>query len=162
MPALQDDNERQSQPEPQAPAETGDILQPESHPHTYEVVQELLAQDPYLLYLNETGDLYQVRHSTDLDLLIYKNRALPELFPARRPVLLRKAYRWLWMACLGLLLAGLGAMVFAMLAGAAALGLNFQPITKADRIRSLVVLILSSVLWLGGLLLGAIFLVHLI
>jgi len=103
-----------------------------------------------------------VRHSTDLDLLVHKNRLLPEPFPARRPVLLQKAYRWLWMACLGLFLAGVGAMVFAIMAAAAALGLNFQPITRADRIRSLVVLLLSGALWLGGLLLGAILLLHII
>ena len=129
---------------------------------TYQSVQNLLAQDPFLLYLDETYELYHVRHSTDLDLLVRKNRSSPEPFPATRPVLLQKAYSWLWMACIGLLLAGLGAMMLAMMAAAAALGLNLQPISRADRIRSLVVVLLSGALWLGGLLFVAILLVHII
>lgn len=127
----------------------------------YPMVQQLLAQDPFLLYLSETDDRYHVRHGAGLDLVVSKDRSLPEPYPAERPVMLQKAYRWIWMACLGLLLAGLGAMVFATLAAAAALTANFQTISRADRIRSLVVLLLSGGLWLGGLLLGAILLVHL-
>jgi len=41
------------------------------------------------------------------------------------------------MACLGLLLGGIGGMAFAILAAAAAIGLNFNPIPRVDRIRSL-------------------------
>jgi len=95
-------------------------------------------------------------------LVVPKDRSLPEPYPAVRPILLQKAYRWLGLACLGMLLAGLGAMVFASLAAVAAVGLNLQPISRNDRIRSLVVLMLAGGLWLGGLLLGVILLVHLI
>ena len=66
------------------------------------------------------------------------------------------------MALFGLLLAGVGAMVFATLAAVTAIGVNFKPLSNADRIRSLVVLILSGGLWLCGLLLGVILLVHVI
>jgi len=125
-------------------------------------VRSLLAQDPFLLYLDESGDRYHVRHGADQELMVPKDRSLPEPYPVPRPALLQRAYRWLWLACLGLLLAGLGALLFASLAAAAAVGLNFQPISRNDRIRSLVILILASGLWLGGLLLAAVLLVHLI
>jgi hypothetical protein len=125
-------------------------------------VRSLLVLDAFLLYLDESGDRYHVCHGVDQDLIIPKGRALPEPYPAQRPVLLRRAYLWLWWAGLGLLLAGLGAMIFASLAAGAALVLNIQPISRNDRIRSLVILILAGGLWLGGLLLGAILLVHLV
>ena len=125
-------------------------------------VRQLLAQDPFLLYLDETDELYHVRHGAGSALQVAKDRAIPELYPAVRPALLHQAYRWLWLALFGLLLAGLGAMLFATLAAFAALGLNLSPISPSDRVRSLVVLILSGGLWLGGLLLAVIFLVHLL
>jgi len=92
---------------------------------------------------------------------VHKNRSLPEPFPALRPACCKK----LIAVVDGLPWAALSrdrAMVFAIMAAAAALGLNFQPISRADRIRSLVVLLLSGALWLGGLLLGAILLLHVI
>jgi sterol desaturase/sphingolipid hydroxylase (fatty acid hydroxylase superfamily) len=127
----------------------------------YPLVRRLLAADPFLLYLDESSEVYHVRHSEG-ELRVLKERGIPEPYPARRPLWLQRAYRWLWLACLGLLLAGLGAMVFATLAAAAALALNSQPISRSDRIRSLVVLLLAGGLWLGGLLLAVILLVHLI
>lgn len=147
-------------PEMQAVTDSGEAIRRDLS--TYRVVQKLINEDPFLLYIDESDEVYHVRHSTDLDLLVHKNRLLPEPFPAMRPALLQKAYRWLWMACLGLLFAGIGAMVFAILAAVAAIGLNFQPIPRVDRIRSLVVLLLSGALWLGGLLLVAILLLHII
>ena len=147
-------------PEVQAGTDSGEAIPGDLS--TYQIVQKLLNEDPFLLYLDETDQIYHVRHSTDLDLLLHKNRSLPEPYPAMTPALLQKAYHWLWMACLGLLLAGIGGMVFAILAAAAAIGLNLQPIPRVDRIRSLVVLLLSGALWLGGLLLGAILLLHII
>jgi hypothetical protein len=155
-----DSHKVQTPPEVRVEAEAGEAIRLDLS--TYQVVQKLLNEDPFLLYIDETDALYHVRHSTDLELLVHKGRSLPEPFPAMRPALMQKAYRWLWMACLGLLFAGIGAMVFATLAAAAAIGLNFQPIPRADRIRSLLVLLLSGALWLGGLLLGAILLLHII
>ena len=152
--------ENTPQPSP-ARLEAGETTQPGDELPAHLPVRQLLAQDPFLLYLEETGDQYQVRHGTGADLIIPKDRSLPEPYPAERPALLQKAYRWVWLACLGLLLAGLCGMLLATLAMFAALAVNFQPISRADRIRSLVVLLLSGGLWLGGLLLGAILLVHL-
>jgi hypothetical protein len=144
------------------PASAGDSAQGGARLLAGPAVRSLLAEDPFLLYLDETGDRYHVRHGVNQELVVPKDRSLPEPYPAVRPILLQKAYRWLGLACLGLLLAGLGAMVFASLAAVAAVGLNLQPISRNDRIRSLVVLMLAGGLWLGGLLLGVILLVHLI
>jgi hypothetical protein len=127
-----------------------------------QIVRQLLEQDPFLSYLAETDHLYHVRTAADLALQIPKDRSIPEPYPVERPTLLRQAYYWLWLALFGLLFAGLGAMVFATLAALAALGANCTPISRSDRIRSLVVLLISGGLWLGGLLLGVIFLVHLV
>jgi hypothetical protein len=134
---------------------------PEAKPITYQIVQKLLRQDPFLLYLNETDDLYRVRNSNQL-LMVPKDRSIPEPYPAKELFGLQKAYRWLRIALFGLLLAGLGAMVFTTLAAITAISVNFKPISKEDRIRSFVVIILSGGLWLLGLLLGVIFLVHLV
>ncbi len=125
-------------------------------------LRQLLAQDPFLLYLGETDEQYHVRNGAELELQVPKSRARPEPYPTPRPAWLQRAYRWLWLALFGLLLAGLGAMIFASLTALAALRLNFTPITRADRVRSLVALLLAGGLWLGGLLLAVIFLMHLV
>jgi len=127
---------------------------------TYQLVQKLLNQDPFLLYLAESEHLYHIRSGEQLSLSVPKDRSVPEPYPAERPALLQTAYRWLWMALIGLLLAGLGAMVFAPLAAVAAIGLYLRHPSKSIRIKSLVVLILAGSLWLCGLLLCVILLVH--
>ena len=132
------------QTSPQAPVSPQDDISTSSELGTYQFVHQLLVQEPFLLYLGESDDRYIVRHNDELDLQVQKNRAKPEPFPAARTKLIRRAYLWLWMALVGLLFAGFGAMVFAMLAAVAVLGLNFQSISRADRVRSLVVLILSG------------------
>jgi hypothetical protein len=129
---------------------------------TYQVVQKLLEQDPFLRYLDETIDLYHVRSGKQLSLAVPKGRSVPEPYPARRPARLQRAYRWLWMAFLGLLLAGIGALVFAPLAAASAIGLYIETSSKTNRIYSLVVLMLSASLWLFGLLISVILIIHVI
>jgi F0F1-type ATP synthase membrane subunit c/vacuolar-type H+-ATPase subunit K len=135
---------------------------PEVKQKTYQIIQKMLKQDPFLEYLAESDNLYHVRSGGQLSLSVPKDRSVPEPYPAERPALLQSAYRWLWMAMLGLLLAGLGAMVFAPLAAVSAIGLNLRHPSRLIRIKSLVVLILSGSLWLCGLLLCVILLVHMI
>jgi len=133
---------------------------------THQMIQKLIKQDPFVLYLDETDNLYHVRSGERLTLSVPKDRSVPEPYPALRPVLLQHAYRWLWMAFLGLALAGLGALVFAPLAAISAVALNLihpsRHSFRAYRIQSLLVLILSGSLWLCGLLLFVILLVHII
>jgi hypothetical protein len=121
-----------------------------------------LEQDFFILYLDETDDSYHVRNSAQLSLLVPKGRSAPQAYPTRRPAQLQSAYRWLWMAFLGLPLAGIGAIVFAPLAALAAIGLYFKTSSKTNRIYSMVVILLSGGLWLVGLLLAVILIVHLI
>lgn len=156
------EDQYESPPAAQPSPDVEIALRPGDREKNVQIVRQLLEQDPFLLYLDETDHLYHVRTAADLALHIPKDRSIPEPYPVERPVRLRQAYHWLWLALFGLLLAGLGAMVFATLAAFAALGANFNPISRSDRIRSLVVLLLSGGLWLGGLLLAAIFLVHLV
>ena len=120
-----------------------------------------LEQDFFVLYLDETDDSYHVRNSAQLTLLVPKGRSIPMAYPVQRPARLQSAYQWLWMAFLGLPLAGIGAIVFAPLAALAAIGLYSKTPSKTNRIFSLVVLLLSGGLWLVGLLLAIILLVHL-
>jgi hypothetical protein len=53
-------------------------------------------------------------------------------------------------------------MLFAPLAAVSAIGLNLTPMTRSSRILSLVLILMASGLWLCGLLLGVILLMHLI
>jgi hypothetical protein len=141
------------------------VLQPASPAaaqKTYRLVQQLLQQDAFILYLDESDELYHVRSGEQLSLLVPKDRSLPQPYPPSRPALLQSAYRWLSLAFLGLPLAGLGAILFAPLAAASALGLYFKTASRTNRVYSLVVIMLSGGLWLVGLLLGVILLVHLI
>jgi hypothetical protein len=133
---------------------------------TYQMIQKLINQDPFVLYLDETDHLYHVRSGGQLSLSVFKDRSIPEPYPVKRPVLLQHAYRWLWMAFLGLALAGLGALIFAPLAAISAIALSLthtsKQSSKAYSIHSLLVLILSGSLWLCGLLLFVILLVHIV
>lgn len=127
-----------------------------------EVVRKLIERDPFILYLDETDSFYQVRNGEQLQLTIPKDRAVPQAYPARRPKPLQQAYHWLGLAFLGLPLAGLGAIIFAPLAAAAAFRLYLQAASNANRIYSMTVILLAGGLWLVGLLLAVILLVHIL
>jgi hypothetical protein len=137
-------------------------LDPEAKQQTYQIVQKLIEQEPFILYLDETDALYHVRNGEQISLVVPKDRAVPEAYPAVRPAALQNAYRWLGLAFLGLPLAGIGAIVFAPLAAASALKLYFNTASTTNRIYSLVVILLAGGLWLVGLLLAVILLMHLI
>jgi len=128
----------------------------------YRAIRALLQQDPYLEYLDETSDRYRVRSGERAAVFVPKDRSVPEPYPAPKPALVRWAQRWLWLALFGLLSAGLGTMLFASLAAFSAIALNFQPIPRSTRILSLVLVLLAGGLWLLGLLLGVILLMHLL
>jgi F0F1-type ATP synthase membrane subunit c/vacuolar-type H+-ATPase subunit K len=135
---------------------------PDTKQITYQILQKLLEQDPFILYQTETDASYQVRSGEQLSLVVPKDRSIPQAYPTTRPARLQKAYQWLKIAILGLPLAGIGALLFAPLAAASAIGLYIEKPSKTNRIYSLVVLILASSLWLFGLLIGVILLIHLI
>jgi hypothetical protein len=127
---------------------------------TYRIVQKLLERDPSLLYLDETDGLYHVRSRAGLAVFVPKDRASSEPFPLHRPTWLHIAYRWLGLAVLGLLLAGMGALVAAPVAGYWAVRISLLPGSRANRVHGLMLIVLAGFVWLFGLLLFVILAVH--
>lgn len=129
---------------------------------TYQLLQALLQEDPDLEYDSETDQIYRVHSGGRMAVIVPKDRSVPEPYPAPRPTLVRWAQTWLWLSLAGLLTGGLGTMMFAPPAALFAIALNFQTIPRSTRILSLVLLMAAGGLWLLGLLLGVILLMHLL
>ena len=79
-------------------------------------VQELLQKEPFLAYVYETEELYQVRSGRDLLVNIPKNRVYETPYLKRNPGPGVLAYRWVYLSLLGLLLGGGGALFVAPVA----------------------------------------------
>lgn len=99
----------------------------------YEAVQGLLRHDAFLAYLGETDDFYQVRTKQDFRFAHPKDRAAPEPFPPLEPPPAQAAQRWLVWALVGLIPAGLGALLCAPPAALAALRLLRRHPTPGNR-----------------------------
>src|SRR5690349_19491543 len=123
-------------------------------------IQELLQKEPFLAYVYETEELYQVRSGRDLLVNIPKNRTYetPYLKRNRGPVI--AAYRWLHLSLLGLLLGGVGAILFAPVAVFQTLRLQTTSLSQADRVRSWVILIFSGLIWLISIPISWLFLIR--
>lgn len=128
----------------------------------YEAMNRLLRQDAFLAYLGETGESYHVRTPADLAFAHPKDRIQPETFPPAQPRPARAAFRWLGWALVGLIPAGLGALICAPLAMLAAIRLLRRQPNRADRFRAWLVLGLALALWLLGLILLPLFILHLV
>ncbi|HEX2996399.1 MAG TPA: hypothetical protein VHP14_16355 [Anaerolineales bacterium] len=130
----------------------------------FAAVKELLDRDPFLAYLEETEALYRVVNKSNQVVVIPKKRAAvtPFLVEQEQPNQLKPAYRLLLMAVFGLLLAGLGALVFAPLAALAAIGAGLSPQSRAERVGSVIVLMLSGLMFLTGLFFSYLFVLHVI
>jgi hypothetical protein len=124
-------------------------------------LKELLDKNPYLAYLEETEELYRAVHTNQV-LNIPKKRAPVSPFPLEEPQAspLKRAYRWLTLAILGLLLAGVGTLIFAPLAVFAALRAQGSVRSRSEVVKSTVVLIVASGLFLVGILFSVLFLLH--
>ena len=124
-------------------------------------LKELLDQNPYLAYLEETDELYRVA-STDRVLTVPKKRVPVEPYPPEKPHSgpLASAYRWLNIAILGLLAGGVGAVIFAPLAVMAAYRAHQSVQTQAEQVSSVVVLFMGFGLFVIGVLLSLLFLLH--
>jgi hypothetical protein len=125
-------------------------------------LKDLLEQDPFLAYLEETDNLYRVINSDRVVLSIPKKRAPADPYPPLEPQPgpLRAAYRWLTMSIVGLLLAGIGTVVFAPLAAVAAMRAQQSLHSPAERVRSAIVLILAFGLFIVGFLFSILFFLH--
>jgi len=111
-------------------------------------VQELLKKEPFLAYVHETEELYQVRSGRDLLINIPKNRAYETPYLKRDPGPAKPAYRWLNFALLGLLLGGIGAVLLAPIAVFQVLRLQASARLRGDRIRLWIVFIVALLIWL--------------
>ncbi|HLO30472.1 MAG TPA: hypothetical protein VK249_15105 [Anaerolineales bacterium] len=114
-------------------------------------IQTLLKQEPFLAYVYETEEFYQVRSGRDLLINIPKNRTFETPYLQKAPGLARPAFRWLSLALLALFLGGVGAVLLAPITAFQALRLRSLARSRGDRIRLWVVLILAVVIWLASI-----------
>lgn len=134
----------------------------DKHHIAFSAVKELLDRDPFLAYLEETEALYRVINKNNQVVVIPKKRAPVNPSPPEQTGPLKPAYRLLVMAMFGLLLAGVGTLIFAPLAALAALGAGSSLRSHAERVSSMVILIIASLLFLLGLAFAILFVLHLV
>lgn len=125
-----------------------DTKRPEARTELRNAVQELLQKEPFLAYVYETPELYQVRSGRDLLVNIPKNRAYETPYLKRNPGPVAPAYRWLYFSLMGLLVGGVGAVLFAPIAVFQALRLQSTSLSHADHVRAWVILVFSVIIWL--------------
>ena len=123
--------------------------------------KERLDKNPFLAYLEETEALYRVLDADHMVLVIPKKRAVQSP-SVERSNQLRAAYRLLMMAILGLMVAGIGTLIFAPLAALAALQASPSLQSHSDQVSSAIILVLSILLFLIGALFAYLFVLHLV
>jgi len=114
-------------------------------------VHGLLKQEPFLAYVYETEQFYQVRSGRDMLINIPKDRAFETPYLKKKPGLAQPAFRWLSLAVLALFLGGVGAVLFAPIAAFQSLRLQASAPTEGERMRLLIVFILAVILWLAAI-----------
>lgn len=132
----------------------------DQHHLSFFTIREAIERDPFLAYHGETDDLYRAVNAEQIMLSIPKQRAPVEPFPPERPSPLRAAYRWLVLAFFGLLLAGLGSLVFAPLAALSARQVKPSLKSRSEQVNANVVITLSLLILLLGLNFAFLFLIH--
>jgi len=131
------------------------------HNVAYYALKDLLDKNPYLAYLEETEALYRVLNADHMVLSIPKKRSTANSASLGRVSPLRAAYRLLVMAILGLMVAGIGTLIFAPLAALAALQVGPSLRSQAERVSLTVVLVLSILLFFLGAGFTFLFIIHL-
>ena len=114
-------------------------------------IHTLLKQEPFLAYVYETEEFYQVRSGRDLLINIPKNRTFEIPYLKKAPGLAKPAFRWLSLSVLALFLGGVGAVLFAPIAAFQALRLQTSAPTDGERVRLLIVFILAVIIWLAAI-----------
>lgn len=123
-------------------------------------LEELLEKDPFLAYLEETDTLYRVINADRMVLSIPKKRIAANSVSLDQSDKLKAAHRFLIMAMLGLMLAGLGTLIFAPLAAMAAIQGGQSALSRADQVNSTVVLILAVLLFMVGAIFSLLLTLH--
>lgn len=139
-----------------------DPTDPEARQELRGAVKGLLKQEPFLAYVYETEQFYQVRSGRDLLVNVPKNRAYERPYLQKLPQLSKPAFRWLYFALGALLLGGLGAIVLAPISAFQALRLLLKASTHEDRIRLWMVLFLSVTIWIVALPISWLLLIRLL
>jgi len=128
-----------------------DPTYPETKKELHTAVHRLLKQEPFLAYVYETAEFYQVRSGRDLLINIPKNRTFETPYLKRAPGLVKPAFRWLSFSLFALFLGGVGAVLLAPIAAFQALRLQTAAPSQGDRIRLLIVFILAVIIWLAAI-----------
>ena len=126
----------------------------------HSAVQKLLKQEPFLAYVHETEELYQVRSGLDLLINVPKNRAFEKPYLHREPSRLKPAFAWLYLSLFGLLLGGVGAVLLAPITAFQVLRLQTVPLFRADRVRLTIIMILTLLVWILSIPISWLFLVR--
>lgn len=124
---------------------------PETKKELRTAVHTLLKQEPFLAYVYETEQFYQVRSGRDLLINIPKDRTFETPYLKRKPGLAYPAFRWLSFSLLALFLGGVGAVLFAPIAAFQALRLQASAPSEPERVRLLIVFILAVIIWLAAI-----------
>ena len=111
-------------------------------------IHALVKQEPFLAYVYETEQFYQVRSGRDLLINIPKNRNFETPYLKKKPGPAQPAFRWLTFALVALFLDGVGAVIFAPVPAFQALRLQASAPTDGERTRLLIVFILAVIVWL--------------
>lgn len=123
-------------------------------------IHGLLTQEPFLAYVHETEEFYQVRSGRDLLINIPKNRVFETPYLKKAPGHARPAFRWLSLSLFFLLLGGVGAVLLAPMAAFQALRLRVSSRTRSDQIRSWIVFGLAVIIWLAAIPISWLFLIR--
>jgi hypothetical protein len=126
-------------------------------------LKDLLDRNPFLRYLEETDELYRVVNAERMVLSIPKKRAPADPPPPEQPQPgpLRVAQRWLIVAIAGLLVAGLGTVIFAPIAAFAAIRAHQAEGSHVERVKSSVIVVVAFGLFIIGFLFSLLFVLHL-
>jgi hypothetical protein len=133
----------------------------DKHNVAFFALKEFLDRDPFLAYREETEALYRVENADGMILSIPKRRAATTSYPDKKQDKLTAAYRWLTLAFLSLMFAGLGTLIFAPLAIWAALNANQSNGSHADEVGAVVVSLIAAILFFIGLMFSYLFVIHL-
>ena len=123
-------------------------------------IHGLLKQEPFLAYVHETEEFYQVRSGRDLLINIPKNRIFETPYLKKAPGHARSAFRWLSLSLFFLLLGGVGAILLAPMTAFQALRLRVSSRTRSDQIRSWIVFALAVIIWLAAIPISWLFLIR--
>jgi len=128
-----------------------DTAHPDAKKELRNAVQVLLKQEPFLAYVHETPEFYQVRSGRDMLINVPKNRVFEKPYLQKTPGLARPAFAWLSIALFALILGGVGAVLAAPITAIQAIRLLRSAQLRDDRVRLLIVFILSMLIWLASI-----------